>query len=180
MIKLDGAPYRGANGVWLTEALFYEIIIEKPKDRVTYEPVFSLYDNRPGLINCRTTFVDLRDPTGRKWALTYLRDWNHWLRLMKCPWFQEAFEVWIAELNAQLKSEAIAKALELMQSDNGAQALAAAKFIAGQEYDKQSRGRPTKAEITGELKRAAAALEVEDEDLARIGLKVITGGKSGH
>jgi len=178
MKKLDKPPYKGESGVWLTEALFYQKTFDRPKHRLICRPVFDLYDERPGLINCRTTFVDLKDPTGRKWALTYLGDWNHWLRLMRCQWFREAYEVWIAELNLQLKSEAIAKALEIMGGENGAQALAAAKFIATQEYDKSTRGRPSKQELDGELKKAAQALSIEDEDLARIGLSVIKGGKA--
>ena len=177
MKKLTKYPYKGESGAWLTEAIFYQTTFDRPKDRLKYEPVFDLYDDRPGLINCRTTFVNMKDPTGRKWALTYLGDWNHWLRLMKCAWFREAYEVWITELNLQLKSEAIAVALEIMKGENGAQALAAAKFIATGEYDKSSRGRPSKAELDGKLKEAAQALSVEDEDLKRIGLKVINGGK---
>lgn len=170
-------PYRGLNNIWLTEAIFYERAIEKPAANRTHEPVFSLYDDRPGLINARVTFVNLRDPTGRKWALTYLGDWNHWLRLMKCGWFRAAVDTWTTELNLQFKSEAIARALEIMGSENGAQALAAAKFIASEEWDKKTAGRPSKAALDGELKRVAEAMSVEDEDLARIGLKVIKGGK---
>ena len=178
--KLSKPPYRAENNIWLTEALFYEKSIEKPEDRRPYEPVFSLYDDRPGLINARTTFVSLRDPTGRKWALTYLGDWNHWLRLMKCPWFREAVEIWITELNQQFKSEAISVAYEIMKGENGAQALAAAKFLSSEEWDKQTKGRPSKAALEGQLKKAAQALSVEDEDLKRIGLKVINGGKGAN
>lgn len=178
MRKLTKPPYKGENGIWLTEALFHEKASEKPVSYRSIEPVFSLYDDRPGLINCRTTFVQMKDPTGRKWALTYLGDWNHWLRLWKCKWFREAYDAWITELNLQLKSEAIAKALEIMNGENGAQALAAAKFIATAEYDKAGRGRPSKQEREGELKRATEALTVEDEDLKRIGLTVIEGGKA--
>lgn len=177
MRELVKPPYRAENNIWLTEALFHNRASLKPQSQWTYKPIFDLYDDRPGLINARTTFVNLRDPTGRKWALTYLGDWNHWLRLMKCPWFREAYEIWISELNTQLKSEAIAIAYEIMKGENPAQALAAAKFIAGKEYEKAGRGRPSNAEVTGELKKAAEALSVEDEDLSRIGLKVIDGGK---
>lgn len=178
--KIDKPPYRGENNIWLTEAIFYERAIEKPRDKWACEPVFSLYEDRPGLINARTTFVNLRDPTGRKWALTYLGDWNHWLRLMKCPWFREAYDTWISELNLQFKSEAISKVYEILHGENGAQALAAAKFLSSEEWDKKARGRPSKAELDGELKRAAQALSVEDEDLKRIGLKVINGGKGAN
>jgi len=180
MRKLIKPPYRGENNIWLTESLFYERSINRTKDAMACEPVFSLYEDRPGLINARTTFVNLRDPTGRKWALTYLGDWNHWLRLMKCSWFREAYDAWIAELNQQFKSEAITRVYAILQGDNGAQALAAAKFLASEEWEKKSRGRPSKAEMDGELKRAAQALTVEDEDLKRIGLKVINGGKGAN
>lgn len=78
--------------------------------------------------------------------------------VMRCQWFRDAYEVWITELNLQLKSEAIAKALEIMNGENGAQALAAAKFIATAEYDKNIRGRPSKQELEGQLKKAAEAL----------------------
>lgn len=181
MYKLTKPPYRSPeNNIWYTEALFYNRAIEKPKGRWPIEPLFDLYDDRPGLVNCRTTFVALKDPTGRKWALTYLGDWTHWLRLMRCPWFREAYESWIVELNLQLKSEAINKIMELMSSENPSQALAAAKFIATKGYDQTPRGRPSKAEVDGEVKRAAEALAVEDEDMQRIGLKVIEGGKRGN
>lgn len=175
----DKPPYKGLNGIWLTEAIFWERWSEKPIADRARDPVFSLYDDRPGLVNARTTFVSLRDPTGRKWALTYLGDWNHWLRLMRCSWFREAVDTWLVELNAQLKSEAMTKIIEIMGSENGAQALQAAKYLAGEEYNKSSRGRPSKAELEGEVKRAAKTIETEDEDLKRIGLKVINGGKGG-
>lgn len=179
MQKLTKFPYKASNGIWLTEAIFWERANDKPVSQRTHEPIFSLYDDKPGLVNCRTTFVNFKDPTGRKWALTYLGDWNHWTRLMRCKWFREAYDSWIMELNAQLKSEALSKVMEIMQGENSAQALAAAKYIASAEYDKVGRGRPSKSEMEGELKRAAEAVAVEDEDLARIGLTVINGGKSG-
>lgn len=181
MKKLSGAPYRAENNIWLTEALFYNRASLKPRSLWTYEPAFDLFDDRPGMVNCRTTFVNMRDPTGRKWALTYLGDWNHWLRLMKCAWFREAYDIWITELNTQLRSEAIQVAYDIMKGENGAQALAAAKFLTSEEYNKQAtRGRPSKAELEGKLKEAAKAISIEDDDLKRIGLTVIDGGKVGN
>lgn len=177
MKKLIKPPYKSDNGMWYTESLFHERSTGTARP---IEPVFSLYDDRPGLINCRTTFVALKDPTGRKWALTYLGDWSHWVRLMRCSWFKEAYDQWVSELNLQLKSEAMSKIMEIMGGDNGAQALAAAKFIASEEYKKAGRGRPSKTEVDGELKRAVKALEQEDEDLERMGLRLIQGGKGAN
>lgn len=179
LTKLTKPPYKDPQGRWYTQALFWEPLQDKAEHLWRIEPIFTLYADRPGLISARKTFVAMEDPTGRKWALTYLGDWEHWLRLMKAQWFRDAYEVWIAELNEHLKSKAISKILEIMGSENGAQSLAAAKFIAQEEYNTKKRGRPTKQELQGELKRAVQQLEVEDEDLERIGLKVIQGGKSG-
>jgi hypothetical protein len=170
------APYRASNGVWYTKSLF----LEQAYGDTRTDTVFSLYDDVPGLINCQRTFVELGDPTGYKWAMMYLRDWNHWQKLIDVPWFREAYETWVNELSMKQRSEAIARIQDIARSENDAQALPASKYIAERGWEKSlpSRGRPSKSEVAGELKRAIAAATVEDEDAARIGLTLIKGGKS--
>lgn len=172
-------PYKDKQNRWLTQALFYEPNQERNPGVEPFDPIFTLYEDRPGLISGRKTFVELRDPTGRLWAEKYLGDWNHWLRLLKAPWFQAALEVWQAELREVLRAEAFQKIYSMMSDVNPAQALAAAKFIATEEIDKHRVGRPSKAVLKGELKREVEKFTVEDEDMERIGLKVIQGGRSG-
>lgn len=171
-------PYKDKQNRWLTQALFYEPNLLRNPGVEPFDPIFTLYEDRPGLISGRKTFVELRDPTGRLWAEEYLGDWNHWLRLLKGPWFREALEVWQAELREVLRAEAFQKIYGMMSSENPAQALAAAKFIATEEFEKPKAGRPSKAVLTGELRREVEKFTVEDEDMERIGLKVITGGKN--
>lgn len=168
-------PYRSEKGHWLSTILFYETHADRYNDK--WQPVFTLNKDHPGLINARKTFVELCDPTGYKWAMLYLGDYAHWLHLLKQQFFRDAYETWMDELNMKLKSEAIARLQEIAKSDT-AQATVANKYLASREYDKAERGRPSKSEITGELKRAVQMSEMERDDLERIGgLKVINGGK---
>lgn len=173
-------PYKSVQGQWLKRALFWDMVVDLHTSvRSEFKPLFTLHHKRDGFICARETFVEERDPTGRKWAMKYLGDWEHWLALMQCKWFVEAYELWIAELNSVLKSEALEIIREIAVGGSS-QALAAAKYIANAEYEKTTtgRGRPSKAEIAGELKNEIKKLSAEDEDLARIGLKVINGGKA--
>jgi len=175
-------PYKSSMGTWYTVALFHERKSQTaPSSKEAMpNPVFSLYDDIPGLINCQQTFIDLRDPTGFKWAKKYLKDWRHWLVLTSLPWFQKALETWQTALTMELKSEAIQKIMEVSSGDS-AQALPAAKYIAEEGWkpkESNSRGRPSQAEVKGELKRAMQIAATTSEDAERIGLKVINGGKS--
>lgn len=140
----------------------------------SYSAVFSLYEDKPGLINCRTTFVEFGDPTGYKWAMTYLKDYAHWEWLMKSTWFREAYDVWMHELKQRVRSEALGVLREVALTAPPAQATPAAKYLASFEWEKsEARGRPSKAEVTGRAKEAAKALEDTQDDMERIGLRLV-------
>lgn len=177
-LKVPTRPYKNENGVWLTSALFHDRLETiRPEDRV-YQPVFSLHTERPGMICCRTTFVSVGDPTGYKWALQYLGDMEHWYKLMKAKWFEEAVEEWRKELMLRLKSEAVEQIYRIAMTEGSKSQLPAARFLAEMDKPAHGRGRPSKAEMDAELKKAVKLVEQEDEDLERIGLTVIQGGKS--
>jgi len=173
--KPVGPPYVTVNNVALTKALFHEnnSIAPHPK----YLPVFCLYGEQPGLISCQETFLELRDPTGRKWALKYLKSWNHFLKLMKTSYFSEAFKAWKEELSSILLAEALEKIQELMGSEKENISFAAAKYLAEEGWTKEERktskrGRPSKEEIKGALKEETRLTKEEAADMARIGLVV--------
>ena len=167
-------PYKNASGTWYKEPLFYERVYDLSyAQRQDFEPMFSLQTDRPGLVNARKTFVELQDPTGYKWAIKYLGDYEHWKALMKSKWFVEAYENWMVELKMKMRSEALDTIRAIAQEGQPAQSLVASKYLASFEWDKKERGRPSKAELQGELKRAAKALEIEDDDAERIGLRLV-------
>ncbi len=169
--------YKESTGHWRTESLFFEQNVRKARRVWDKPPVFTLYEDRDGLINARKTFVELNDPSGYKWAIKYLGDWNHWQRLMKCQWFQTAVNAWRDELVMKLQSEAIDVIKEIAQTPEHKSALPAARYL--HELGKQSggRGRPSKATIDAELKREVEARTDTDLDAERIGLRVVQGGR---
>ena len=162
------SKYTNENGVRYTQVLFWEQWIGLDEPRRVRNPVFTLYSDKPGLVNGRTSFVELGDPTGYKWALKYLGDYDHWLKLCKCSWFQEALEVWQNELKQKVRADALETIRAISKSENQAQALPAAKYLAGYEWEKGGRGRPSKEEVSGKLKEQVRLLEDEDEDYKRI------------
>lgn len=157
-----------------TAALFLEAPGDKGED-----VKFSLHNDVEGLINCRRSFVHEGDPTGYLWALKYLDSYKHFERLLESTWFKEAFDQWVRELNMKNRSDAIKKIKQIADEGNDTQSLQASKYLAEVGWDKQTgRGRPSKEELKGELKRLATLSEQTNEDLERIGgLKLIKGGR---
>jgi hypothetical protein len=157
--------------------MFHEQHLLNPT-QCAYDPVFSLHTDQPGLINCRKTFLSLRDPTGYLWAVKYLGSWEHWEYLMRSSWFEEAYNGWVRELKTVLKMEALQKIDEIARSGS-VQAFPAAKYLASAEWEKavRTRGAPSKEELQGELRNAVKELTVLEEDAQRMGLTIIQGGK---
>lgn len=165
-------PYKSPSNQWYTRALFWDLVIDLPVEHRNdnLDPVFTLYEDKPGYINARKTFVALNDPTGYKWAMHYLGDYNHWKALMKCKWFQEAVDEWKIELELKLQSEAIEVLRVQMRGENPVQAQSAAKYLAEGSWNKHKRGRPSKEEVERQTKIEASKRSEENEDLRRIGL----------
>ena len=178
MLKKLEAPYLTDNNRYYTQQLFYEMWLDVDPELRVIEPVFTLTYDRPGLVNARTTFIEMNDPTGYQWAMKYLKSWKHWDEwLLKAKWFREALDSWLAELEVKTRSEALTAIKDISTGGSG-QSLAAAKYLAEQGWVKGAsrRGRPSKEELTGELKARAEALEKTNADMQRIGLTVIQGG----
>lgn len=164
-------PFKDDLGRWFTGGLFWERWVLQPDATKVIAPVFTISVDKPGLINARKTFVELDDPTGYQWCMKYLGDWAHWKRLEKERWFQEALAEWRDELRIKHQSEAI-QMIKAAQESGDKNALVAAKYLAEYGWEKRGsgRGRPSKAEVQGELKRQAESVSAEDEDIKRIGL----------
>ena len=165
-------PYKNETNQRYSKQLFYETWIQLPIDLRIGEPPFSLYQERDGMVCMREEYVCDADPTGYKTSTRLLGDFAYWKHLLKATWFREALEVWNEELDAKLKSEAMTKIREIAAGDD-AKALAAAKFIAQQEYKKAAgpkRGRPSNEEVEGRLQQEADAVKQLEDDAARIRL----------
>ena len=64
----------------------------------------------------------------------------------------------------------------LAAKDNDAKGVSAAKYLAEKGYQKKA-GRPSKEEVAREIKIAAGVKQELQDDMERIGLKVMEGGK---
>lgn len=159
-----------------TKSLFYEGWITTEHDKRVGDPIFSLHVDRPGLINFRKEYIADEDETGYKTAVRLLEGFHHFEYFMKtCKWFREAKEEWDRELKAKLRARAldVVKALAEDKEAKHSERLAAAKTLLSETKDvsdKTKRGRPTKAEVEGELKREASVSKEMQEDLERIRL----------
>lgn len=173
LIKLTVPPYKTRAGLWHNRQLFQDQWVTLEEKVRVIEPIFTLYKEHPKYISARKTFVELGDPTGYKWAMKYLGDYEHWIYLMKSPWFREAYETWMNELNQKQLSEAIEVIKDIALSGDSKSALPAARYLAEQGWKKPTAGRPSKQTIAAELQRAMRQKTEEDDDADRIGLKVV-------
>jgi hypothetical protein len=168
---------KDGSGRYLTRLLFLEEQAKLAIAERTHPPVFSLYSDVEGLINCRRTFVDLGDPSGYLWVQEYLDgELKLWDILMDTSWFKQAYANWVGELELKLKAEAMKKIQDIAKGTSN-QSFQANKYLSKEEWKPGTRGRPTKEEVSGALKKAVDVLEAEDEDMKRIGLTLITGGR---
>lgn len=172
MKKLE-PPYRNEFNQRYTKQLFHEQWINLPIEDRTIAPVFSLYLDKEGLINLGKEYIADGDPSGYKTATRIFQDYGYWKHLMKAGWFREAVATWNEELEAKLYSEGLDKIREIARSDDKG-ALTAAKYLADKNFllEKKTavRGRPSKEEVEGHLKREADEQKQLLSDAERIKL----------
>jgi len=179
--------FKSSQGKWLLRALFLDVI--RNLGNSVYSHDYSTdapywlnnnldNDSRPVL---RHEFIKLRDPTGVKFANKWLGGWQHLKALQESKWFAETWAEWQEELYQTDKMERLEKIREIAESTEP-QAFQAAKYLANREYEStpSKRGRPSKEEISGNLKNEIRQLTQLEEDNQRMTgtLTLIQGGKN--
>lgn len=166
---------KNASNKHLTKQLFHEMWVNLDSSlRSPQLPPFTLHSARKGCTNFGKVYVELEDPSGYKITQQLLGgDYRHWLNLLKCSWFQEAKELWDAELEAKLFSKGLDAVKAIAKDEEHKGRLQAAKILVDKGYapksaNKPARGRPTTEEVSGYLKEAAHAEKVLNDDLERI------------
>lgn len=130
------------------------------------------------LSDWKAKYMEIADPTEYKAAMHLIGDWKHWSLMLKNPVFRSHVEDWRKELDLKLEAEAIQNIREQAKLGN----TAAAKFLAKKEYKegvlKNAVGRPKKV-VEEEVmdKEENEATKRMAEDMSRLGLKVVAGGK---
>lgn len=173
--------FKGSNNGWLTMGLFADVMSNQHRDRLEVDSAIYWLEDRKDPNDKRPIFKDayikLKDPTGVKAAKLYLDGYSHFEFLMeRSPWFKEAIERWNREIDATLKAEAL-EAVRTLAKEGGSESvqLAANRYIANQEYNKQpsspKRGRPSKEEVKGEIVRQARSISQTEDDFQRMSRK---------
>lgn len=150
-LEVDPTKVRSDNGIMKTEGLFLEAAskIEAMANRLPPEPVYTLKDyDHKGYPSMYLIYMD--SATEYEAAMRLLGSWRHWNKLVKAPFFKPYIEEWREE--RKHREDAIARTALLESIVDGN--VSAAKTILD-EGKRKGAGRPTKAEVEGELKKAA-------------------------
>jgi len=157
-------------GRFLTHAMFFETRIKASG----YEPTFTLKEQDHtyediDYVSMRRLYLEMEDPTEYEFAITTLGSWDHWQRLCNSAAIFEHISRWREELETKVRAKAI-KAMISTATNDGAKGTTAAKWLATAGW-KEGKGRPSKAKVKGELKKAAQVVSLVSEDASRLGLK---------
>jgi len=177
-------PFPLNHGNYQLRSLFYETGCNKDFD---FPPVYTLklrdHDiptdsvvyNPEGCNRCRSIYleyVDIADPSEYKFAMRVFGSWEHWRQLRECDFFQPTYKLMKEALKVKLESEVVELAKQTIKAGVGPQSLQAAKWLYDQIRPHTKRGRPSKAEVDGELKRQSSEAKELKEDLERLNLNV--------
>jgi hypothetical protein len=113
--------------------------------------------------------MELADPLEFRFANTYLDGYEHWTMLCNCTWFKPIVARWRNELELKIRSEALLR-LEQDAVSGSRSSAQSNRFLLdrGWVLEKNTKGRPSKAEIKKEAQKAAQLQKDTEADLARI------------
>lgn len=165
--KLDKSRLKSGNNL-LTQALFLETN-GWSRDKAVYTLGDEDIVHKDKVIySIRRLYVAMEDIHEYAFANKYFYSWAHWQRLLKSPIVSPHIEEWRKELEAKITSRNL-KRMEDLAAEGNPQAI---KYMANRGWNGEpvprKRGRPSKDEVTGELKRQAKESDVFESDWDRI------------
>lgn len=170
------SSFKDKLGRWRTQSLFYEF------KKQGYDPMFTTkdYDHKVDKIvypSLKRIYLSYDHVPEKEYSFAneVLGGWQHWQLICENKLFKDEITQWRFELDLKIQEEAI-KSLILASKEEGAKGVAAAKYLADKSY-KGIRGRPSKAEVERERKVQASISKELEEDMERIGFKLIVGDK---
>lgn len=157
--------FKNVNGVLLLKELFFETASNR--DNVLYTLKSEDHEGFPSLYRL---YMEVSDPTEYQFAIQYLDGWKHWKTLSECSWMKPFINEWRDELNVRIRSSALQTAIKKASSSDK-DALTAAKYVEdvfGDGKTKNTRGRPSKAEIKANAEQAVSEATRLKEDYSRL------------
>lgn len=107
-----------------------------------------------------------------EFAKDVFNDWDHWVKLTESSSIaQDAITAWREELTVRLQAKAFSSLFKTAMFE-GSKGTPAARFLADRGWEVK-RGRPSKDEVAKERKIAAGVDKMVQEDMDRLGLKLV-------
>ena len=173
-LNVSNNPLKDRKGSWRLGTLFYEhsvpgheaywttmdedrFVKEENKLYPSLKKIYMSYDHVPG--------------HEYEFATERLGGWEHWIRLTKGFQTRAFIAQWREELEIKIKANAI-KSMIKTSIEGGSPGTTASKWLAEKGYV-PTRGRPSKEEKAGFLKQEDAVNKEIEDDLARVGLKIV-------
>jgi hypothetical protein len=158
---MDKTRFKDEKGRFIVQGLFLEDRYNTDLAVYTYADEDKTYKGKvyPSL---KKLYIEHSDPIEYDFATTHLASWGHWQRLDNNKTVSLAIEEWRNELKLKLMSEGVNMLIHIATEKDSYQA---AKWLADRGWDTRERGRPSKDEIEGEIKKAAEAQSEWDEDV---------------
>ena len=172
-------------GRYRTQSLFWEFaFLNQDRDNVL-EPIFTLkdYDLKKGKVvypSLKLIYMSYDHIPGFEYefAMDVFNSWDHWNKLASDTankQIRDAITSWREELDIRIKAQAIKALIQSSRIDDS-KGFNAAKYLADKGYT-PTRGRPSKEELERHKKVEAGVNKELEEDMARLGLTVVNGGK---
>jgi len=159
---IDKSKMIDATGRYLTQGLFYEVEYDH-----TFAQ-FTLASNDKEVAgrtypSIKRLFLEMEDITEYEFALKYFVDFPHWQKICNNATLRKHIDAWRVELELKLRARALKNLVGQAEKGN----FNAAKYIAGKEWE-HKRGRPSKQEREGVLKKEAALRSELEGDASRV------------
>lgn len=174
---------KSTNGRRILRSLFIETASESVKDLEVSEPIFTVKDYnvvKKGKFywSLKNIYFSYNHVPGFEYefALDVFGEWEHWNMLADSgDIIKQYIDAWRDEMAIKIQAKAL-EALALTAISEGSKGTPAAKFLADRGWETK-RGRPSKEEVTRERKIAAGVEKQVQEDMERLGITVVQGGK---
>lgn len=159
-MKIDKTKFKDEKGRYITQGLFLE---DKYNTNLAYYTLDGEDKNYKDVVypSLKRLFLEEGDPTEYLFATKYLYDWEHWQRLCKNALIGRHIDRWREELSLSLRADGISSIIDAALTDKHYQA---SKWLADKGWEVKSRGRPSKEEIEGELRKQADAEKEFSDD----------------
>lgn len=156
-----------------TQSLFIEYENENYRAVFTLQP-FNVIKDGTEYLSLYRKYMEIADPTEYRFAIKCFGSYQHWQLLQSRPWFQPYVNAWREELDASIKSQAAVEMFEIANTTSSDQTrVQALKWLSDRGYlgsipKPKRRGRPSKEEIEGELRRQLTNSKDINDDYTRL------------